>query len=802
MTALSGLKVVDLSSTRAGAQATQVLADFGAEVVWIEPPGGSPLRRSAAFPMLGRGKKSLVLDLDDPGDLEHLHRIISGADVLVECLSAAERSKLGIERQQLDAANPRLVHASISAFGSSGPYRDVPFHEELVLARLGVYQLFQKSRPNEFRPPFNAVPWASFPAAMLIIVGIASALHERKRSGLGQHVETNLAQAFACLDTWEWFIHLVNSRYPGAYPGSESFDENGIPTSPLQFMLLIAQTSDGHWLQFAEVGPQLFGPFMKALGLEWMFTDPEWAGIPVFDDPAKRSEFWSLMLLAASEKSLAEWEAIFEADRNVFAEQFRRGAEVLDHAQLVADDFPRVIVDPTVGPVRQPGPLVDMRKTPASVTVPAPLLGSTSTSEIEWEPADPAPSGPARDLPLGDVTVLEMAVLYAAPYGATVLTDLGARVIKVESLEGDQIRNLVPFPELAGAKVLQGKESIAIDLGTPEGLEIVKKIAAMSDIALQGFRAGVADRIGVGYEQLAAVNPDLVYLHSPGYGEGPPDGHRPAYAPSIGAAGGVPVAVLGQRLPGERLEDLQDYRAWSRRISPAGMAAEAQPDGMAAVGVAANLMLGLAASDHGAGGQHLVSSMIYTVASAMCEEILGDGDVGIDEEKRGTGPLNQMYDAADGWVFLSVTSDAEWDRLCDALASRVDLRQEFSSTEQRDRSAGALRSVLADVFRTQGAVQWEEELLPQGVGCMRVCLEKSVKVLQDESLGVPSGYVVEVDHPTFGPHDRLAPAIRFSRSETTARGGELLGASTDSIMRELGYSDAEIADLRERKIIG
>jgi crotonobetainyl-CoA:carnitine CoA-transferase CaiB-like acyl-CoA transferase len=212
-------------------------------------------------------------------------------------------------------------------------------------------------------------------------------------------------------------------------------------------------------------------------------------------------------------------------------------------------------------------------------------------------------------------------------------------------------------------------------------------------------------------------------------------------------------------------------------------------------------MLGLAARDRGAGGQHLVSSMLYTVASAMCEEILSDGNVGIDEEKRGTGPLNQMYDVADGWIFLSVTSETEWDRLCDALATRIDLRASFGTGEQRDRSSEALRSALAEVFVTQGAIAWEEELLAQGVGCMRVCLDKSVQVLQDEVLGVPSGYVVEVDHPTFGLHDRLAPAIRFSRSQTTARGGELLGTSTDRIMSELGYSDSEIAVFRERKII-
>src|SRR5262249_42856754 len=161
------------------------------------------------------------------------------------------------------------------------------------------------------------------------------------------------------------------------------------------------------------------------------------------------------------------WEAIFAADHDVYAELYRSGAEVLDHPQLVHDGRVVEIADPERGPVRQPGPLVLMTQTPAVIGTPAPTLGGEEA--LEWHsPTAPAlplrrDATPAKGaLPLEGVTILELAVLYAAPYGATLLNDLGARVIKIESLDGDPARPMAGFPEAGGAKATQGKESVAL----------------------------------------------------------------------------------------------------------------------------------------------------------------------------------------------------------------------------------------------------------------------------------------------------------------------------------------------------
>ena len=143
--------------------------------------------------------------------------------------------------------------------------------------------------------------------------------------------------------------------------------------------------------------------------------------------------------------------------------------------------------------------------------------------------------------------MLELGTYFAAPFGATMLAELGARVIKLEQLDGDPIRHIMPFPELGGVKVLQGKESIAVDLATRRGpRHRPRPRATQADVVLlvvprrrrRAARASAAD-------DLRAVNPDLVVLEAPGYGVGPPCGHRPAFAPDDGRR-------LGPRLPQPR----------------------------------------------------------------------------------------------------------------------------------------------------------------------------------------------------------------------------------------------------------
>jgi crotonobetainyl-CoA:carnitine CoA-transferase CaiB-like acyl-CoA transferase len=807
--ALEGLRVLDLSPTRLGAQVSQVLADFGADVVWIEPPAGALLRAAPAFPYLARGKRSVVADLTDVGAVDAVRELAERADVVIETFRPGVAERIGLGYDSLAARNPRLVYGSITGFGREGPLADMPGYEGVVMAKLGAFELFRRMH-DAAHPPFVAVPWCSFPASALALQGVLAALHERERSGRGQRVETSLVQGFATLDCWNWFVRLVNERFPDAYPGAETFDADGIPASPMTFMLLIALTADGRWLQFAQVAPHLFAAHLKALGLDWALGHPDWPGLPALETPEQRLEFWTLMLEAARTRTFAEWQAVFDADPNVYGELFRAGPEVLDHPQLVHDRFGVEVDDGERGRVRMPGPLVRMEHSPADVQRNAPALGDTMPDDVGWSPAPITPSPTDEDvaLPLDGVTILELAVLYAAPYGTTLLTDLGARVIKVESLAGDPIRGMVAFPEAAGAKVMQGKESICIDTTTADGLDIVLRLAEQADVVLQGWRAGAAERHGLDAASLLARNPNLVYLHAPGYGDGDPCGHRPAFAPSIAAAAGVVRSSVGNQVPERPDLTIHEIRTHARHLQPAGTVTQAQPDGLAAVGVSVALMLGLVARDRGAGGQALASSMLTTVAGALADFVVdvehGDAHLEPDAELRGPHALYRIYDAADGWVFLAAPQEHEWRRLVRALDDRADLAadERFATAADRRANDAALVEVLQRVFAKADAAAWERELLAAGVACVAVSTEPVEVFLQSEEVGRASGWVTEVVHPTFDQHLRLAPLVRFSRSATQAKPGVLAGSATDALLAALGFDDAAIGDLRARGIVG
>lgn len=811
---LDGLRVIDLSPNRVGAQISQVFADFGADVIQVEPPGGCVIRQRAAYPFWSRGKRSIVLDVFHDGDRDVVAAMAERADILIETFQPGVLDGRGLGFEELSARNPRLIYTSVTGFGRQGPYADAPSYEGLVMAKLGLFHTFRRMT-NQASPPFVTVPFASFAASQIAVHGIIAALLERERSGAGQRVETNLLQAFTSLDTWAWFEHFIQERWPDAFIRTNPYDERGIPASPLTFMLLVGLTRDGTWLQFSAVAPRLFAALMKALGLAWMFTDDEWKNLPTFgDDAERRLELWTRMLAATNDKLLAEWQAVFEEDPNVFAEQYRSGAAILDHPQLVHDQMVMDLEDAERGSVHQPGPIVKAGSSPAVIARSAPTLDQHREeilAELATAPARVAaapPSTATTDLPLAGVTILEFATLFAAPHGTTMLTDLGARVIKVEPLEGDRIRTIIPFPESGGAKVMQGKESICLDLTTPEGQAVALDIAARVDVVIQGYRAGAMARIGLDYQPIKAVNPDVIYVNAPGYGVDGPYGNKPAYAPSIGAATGLPLTNVGSSVPERADLSMQEIQDGARRLSAAAALANAQADGFAALGVTTAILVGLLARSRGAGGQELFSSMLNTGAHAMSAQAVTYGgaphEPAPDPEIRGLGALYRVYDASEGWVFLAAPSPSDWDRLVKGLAGYVDLAGDprFADPAGRHSNSAALIEVLAAVFARTPAQTWEDELLSQGIGCVAVHTDSIETMLFDETFGRASGYVVDVVHPTFDSHPRLAPYLRFSRSRTQAMPGVLAGQHTDAILEALGRSPEEIADMRSRKVIG
>ncbi len=801
-----GLRVLELSVNQVGAGIGQFFADYGADVVMVEPPGGSALRAEAGFPFWARGKRSLEIDAGAESGRAVLTGMATQADVLVETFRPGVARRMGVGYEDAAGSNPGLVYLSVTGFSPTSRYARVRGYDAVVQAKVGSFHQSagMTSRPG---PAFVATPYCAASVVQLGIHGVLAALVERLASGRGQHVQTSMAQALGVHDTWNWMVAHMAKQFPDAFESVPPVDADGVPTAGILFRLMTGISADGRWMQFSQTAQRLFEAFMRAVDLDWMLTDPGWKTAPDFDDPKQRREFWELLFERIASKTVAEWAKVFDAHPDVWAEVFRKGPEVFEHPQLVHDHHVIELIDPDRGPVRQFAPLVGLHEEVPRPLRPAPRLGEGGTqAQQEWSSRVVAVDGDPqhRDLPLRGLTVLELGTQYAAPFGATLLTDVGARVIKIEQQDGDQIRWMTPFPDLSGVKALQGKESFAVDITRPEGLALVHELVKQADVVLQSFRAGVAARRQLDAATLQALNPNLVYVSAPAYGEDGPCGNRPAYAPTIGAAIGIAYRNVGANIaegPGLALDVIKQ----SSMAVRAGTLGSAHPDGFSALGAATALLLGIYQRQAGHGAHHLNTSMLLTTAHAMADGIIdfaGRPPTPVaDRSMLGFNACYRLYPAASGWVMLAAPTEGEWQALVDALdVDSLASDPRFATLEDREVHDAALAEVLGQVFATRAADAWEEFLLPRDVTCVSVTEEVPHEFLYTD-FGRESGYVVEVEHPSLGPHPRLTPFWTFSRSPTQTGVGCGLGQQTDSILSELGHNAEQIADLRDTGVV-
>jgi len=788
--ALAGVRVLDVTSGPAGGQASTVLADFGADVVKVEPATGDRFRALPASPFWMRGKRSIVLDLGTIEGRTEAQRLACAADVLLVAGPPSRIAAWGLDISLRDRS-PRLVHCALTGWGMNGPYAELAGYEGLIAAKFGRMAAFDVQLGQD-RPVYAAVQVATHVASQAAVQGILAALYQRSRTGLGAAVETSLLQGLQLFDLVDLLARQLAERRGTKFTPLRK----AMPMPTLNYHPL--RTADGQWIQCGNLLEHLFYSFLDAVELLGEFLiEEQFQDSPASWTAEAIEQARDRILLRMQERTASEWMEIFANNGNVAAEPIITTAQALEHADLVNGHGLVQVEDPSVGTTTQIAPIAELSVSPGSVSHGAPLIGEHTEQVIaEWADRSAEPVGvelPRTGQPLADLTILDLSTIIAAPLGISMLADLGARVIKVEPYGGDPFRGLLTEGRMA-VKTNAGKESICIDLKRPEGQAILHQLAADADVLVHNFRGDVPDKLGIAYEQLRSVNPDIIVAIVNGYGPHGPGAKRPATHPVMGACTGGVALQAGQALTRE-CPTLADVRENARQIMVAN---EANPDPNTSVVAASAILLALHDRVLHERGQLVRINMQVANAWANGDDFLAYGGKPprptVDEEHLGLSARYRLYPTDDGWVFLAVPTDAEVRRFADVAGLAT-------ASDPAELDDEQLAEAIEALLITRSADEWESLLSSSGVGCVRADGLSVNRFITDDPHMQANEWSPQVEHLRFGSVHRWGPAVTVDGPNPDYGSAPLAGEQTDAILTSLGFDAAAIADLRTAKVV-
>jgi crotonobetainyl-CoA:carnitine CoA-transferase CaiB-like acyl-CoA transferase len=781
--ALSHVRVLDLTDLR-GALAGRILADLGADVVKVEPPGGDADRlrppfagdvvaadRSLPFLYRNANKHGAVADLRTGRGRKRFEFLCAHADVLVENLGPAAQARHHLTGEELRQRHPHLVHVALSDFGTTGPHAAWRLEPLTAFAASG--GLFASGFPD--MPPCTAPGWLAHDcASAYAAVAAVAALLDRARHGTGQTIEVSVQDA-ALVGANPWTVPTADwARY---YPMMRV-----TPPRNADGAYWVLRVADGY-VRVLPGSPRQWRAFLQLLGEPDALAGPEWE-VPIF-----RLINGDVIRLIASD-ALGE----------------RPGAQVLAEARRL--DVPIAPVNrpeafvveehtrgrryfrgtgfPHLGDAPMaPGPL-NLSRTPGSLrrAAPAPDEDDGAFPQRTHEGARGGGDGPV----LAGIRVVDLGVGVAVPEAGRLLAELGAEVIKIESRANlDFLRRVTVEPDQPDLSMMfsdasRGHLSVCLDLRTAPGREVALELCAAADVVLENNRGGVAARWGLGYEDVRARRPDVVYYQSQAFGEGAPLGDVSAYGPLNSAFAGVTWL-------------------WNHPDAPyPGGCSLNHPDHVAATLAVVGILAALEHRRRTGQGQRVEMSQAEAAAYLIGEVYLEETCTGRPAQQHGnTVPWACPYDVYpsegdDRWVAVAVTSDAQWERL--VAATGIEAMAAEASLDGRLAARAAIDARLTAWTRVRSAADAAAALQAAGVSAMPVMDGDD---LRDDPHLAARGSIVTVEHPVIGPERHAGNPLRPSRlSLVVPPAAPRLGEHTADVMRRwLGLDDAAIARLAD-----
>ena len=712
--ALEGIRVVDFGHYIAGPLAGMLLADQGADVVKIDPPGG-PRWQTPGNATWNRGKRSITLDLKDEADLDTARRLVASADVLVENFRPGVMDRLGLGAEAMIEANPRLVYCSIPGFAADDPRAGVAAWEGVLGAATATYTTAGDGLASADNPVLTAVPISSSYGAFVGVVSIAMALNARERDGAGQRIEVPLFDAtFTAIGSRGLYVHDPSRRAPERADG----------------WVRQYECSDGRWVQFHAANQRFIERFIDRAGLGAWREEGLHVSEEVAEDPDLSAELLRRMTALFKTRTAKEWEDLVN-DALVCCSIVYESSEWMQHEHARTSKQVIEVEDPEYGTMLQPGVNPRLYGAPGAVRRGASAPGADRAEVLgPWLEAAPEPASPPETRllrsALEGLKVLDLCIILAGPTCGRTLAEFGADVVKIDD------------PNRAGGvrmhnDVNRGKQSMLLDLKTEEGRELFWKLAEEADVVVQNLRGGRIDVLGLDYEELKKRNPSVVYASINAYGHEAPWEERPGWEQLAQAAAGMQARFAGDR-PYRQAFPINDYGT--------GL--------MGAYGVA----LALLHRQRTGEGQHVKAALAYT-ACTLQSPFFQDYEGKVWDEVRGHdalgwNPLQHLYRASDRWLFLGATPD-----LLPAIGEIAGL--EGAAGLEGD----ALEAFLAERIAQRPAEEWAERLTALGAGAHPV---RGVRELMTDEWVQEHGLSITREHAEIGLVTTNGPSPRLSRT--------------------------------------
>jgi crotonobetainyl-CoA:carnitine CoA-transferase CaiB-like acyl-CoA transferase len=787
--ALGHLRVIELGDIPAS-YATRQLADLGADVIKIEPPGGDRNRllppfagnlehpeRSLTFINANTNKRSIVLDLEGESDRETFSKLLASANLLVEATPLGFLEKFGLDDERLGKKFPRLAMVSITPFGRTGPYRHYKGSDAIANATGGfLYGQGDNTKGHCTAPSHLAYQMAGTLAALL---GLAAVRHARS-TGAGQRIDMSLQEALTFTNSSSIARYSRENRLERR-PGGKAY--GGAGTN-------IYRCKDCRYVHFTTNMPHMWKEFAQNWMVSKALAGPEW------ENPRYRDEHSEEVA-----RAFAEFIGSFDADdfanqaqaRHLAAAPLNTIGQFVNCEQNREREWMQEIDHPVIGKYRAPGAPMRLTLTPMRVRRPAPLLDQ-HRKEILAELATFATNSvqqqteQAREPMLKGLRMADLTQQYAGPLGTELLAYYGMEVVKIET-------GTIPSKEREAAVhacMNRAKLGCTLNLRNGEGKELFKQLVAKSDVVVDNFSSGVLERLGFSFEVLQQINPAIVQAVMPGWGLTGPLKSWVAWGWQLLAYTGI-------------------MRLWGYPDSPMETRCKiAWPDRVGSVTMALGVLAALEYQARSGKGQFIEAGMLEAQGAMMGPAILDYTVNGNEWDAMGYAEiLGAPYApygvypcrGEDNWIIIACDGDQEWRAMVNLIgkaswASDV----KFAGKAGRKEHRKELDSRLSE---------WTSRCTPK----------QAFRLLQEAGVatGMPSsgedlfhdihlrarGHIVETEAQPWGKitHHGL-PGIPSLSAADAGRLAPWIGAHNHQVFGEiLGLSAEAIEELKKREAI-